>query len=383
MKNMKKKVFSILAGVTLVGGLLAGCSGDKGADGELPKKVTIGAVVPMTGTGASYGVMDMNGANLAIKEINENGGVKGIKLAIKYEDHQAKPGVAVTAINRLIDVEKAPYIISNYSSISLAAAPIGDQRKVVVMNAGGQSDNLAGAGEYFYNNIPLVGAEVEVIAKYLVEKEGLKTAGVLYANDDGGRSSLAIFEKAFKEAGGKVLAKEATELGGSDFRAQISKVKSKNPDVMFVGTYGQDTALIIKQAHELGVKSVISNTSWSIIPEVYAEKGAEGMIHTALHFEASKEFTERYKKEYGVEPPLYAVTHYDAVMIFAKALEKVVDDGKAINGENIKKAIDEINEFDGVAGKVKFDAKHTTTLPIDISVLKDGKAKVIETVGKD
>lgn len=383
MFRVKKGILAVWTSLVLVGSIVAGCSSgpqSTGGEKKLPAEITIGGLVPMTGSGASYGEMDMNGANLAVEQINAVGGVKGIKLKIKFEDHQAKPQVAVTGMNRLADVEKTPYVISSYSAVTLAVAPIGDQKKVVVMNAGGQSDNLANAGKFLYNDIPLVGSEVDVIAEYLAKEAGLKTASVIYANDDGGRSSLKRFKEAFAEAGGQIVGEEATELGGADFRAQLSKVKSQNPDVLFVATYGQDTALIIKQARELGIRSKIADTSWSVIPEVYNLKEAEGMIHTTLAFKASDEMAKAYKERYGKDPTLYAVTYYDGVKIFAKALEWVIDNKKPINGVSLKEAIDTIREFDGAAGKVKFADDHTSTKPITISVLENGKPKVIKTV---
>lgn len=388
-----------LVAIALVLALMAGCapggstngnsggsggssgSGSAGGSGggNLPSEITIGALIPMTGTGASYGILDRNGADLAAEHINEAGGVKGIKIKVKYEDHQAKPQVAVNAINRLISIDKTPYVLSSYSSVSLAVAPIGDANKVVVMNAGGQSDNLANAGEYFYNNIPLVGGEVEIIADYLYNEMGFRRAAVVYANDDGGRSSLNIFKKEFTKHGGEIVAEEATELGGADFRAQLTKIKSANPDVVFIGAYGQDTALIIKQARELGIEAALAETSWSVIPDVYDLPEAEGLIHTSLKFEPEASFKDAYVNKYGEEPALYSVTFYNGVQIFAQALEWVIDNNKPINGESIKEAIDTLRRFKGVAGDIVFRDDHTILMDVNISVLKNGTPEIVKT----
>jgi len=388
-----------LVAIALVLALMAGCasggstngnsggsggssgSGSAGGSGggNLPSEITIGALIPMTGTGASYGILDRNGADLAAEHINEAGGVKGIKIKVKYEDHQAKPQVAVNAINRLISIDKTPYVLSSYSSVSLAVAPIGDANKVVVMNAGGQSDNLANAGEYFYNNIPLVGGEVEIIADYLYNEMGFRRAAVVYANDDGGRSSLNIFKKEFTKHGGEIVAEEATELGGADFRAQLTKIKSANPDVVFIGAYGQDTALIIKQARELGIEAALAETSWSVIPDVYDLPEAEGLIHTSLKFEPEASFKDAYVNKYGEEPALYSVTFYNGVRIFAQALEWVIDNNKPINGESIKEAIDTLRRFKGLAGDIVFRDDHTILMDVNISVLKNGTPEIVKT----
>jgi branched-chain amino acid transport system substrate-binding protein len=374
-----KKIIICLLTIMICTAMLLGCSSKTSSDGKLPEEITIGALIPMTGTGASYGVLDKNGADLAVEQINAKGGVRGIKLKIKYEDHQAKPQVAVNAINRLISVDKTPFVITSYSSVSLAVAPIGDSNKVVVVNAGGQSDNLANAGEYFYNVIPLVGGEVEIIADYLANDQGFKTAGVIYANDDGGKSSLNKFKEEFKKHGGTIVAEEASELGGADYRAQLSKIKAANPDVLFIGAYGQDTAIIIKQARELGLDIPIAETSWSVIPDVYKLPEAEGLIHTSLKFEPNADFANAYKEKYGEEPALYSLTHYDSILIFAKALEWVIDNKKPINGESLKEAIDAIQTFEGAAGIVKFREDHTTLKDVNISILKNGTPEIVKT----
>ncbi|BDG59833.1 ABC transporter substrate-binding protein [Caldinitratiruptor microaerophilus] len=386
----------LLAAALSVALLAAGCGGGGGAgtagsgqkapagggsasaEVTYPSEVTIGALVPLTGTGASYGVLDSNGANLAVEQLNAKGGVKGIKIKIEYEDHQAKPQVAITGFNRLVDVHKVPYVLSSYSSVTLAVAPLADEKKVVVMNGGGQSDNLAGAAKYLFNDIPLVGFEARSLAQYLVKERGVKTAAIIFANDDGGRSSLKAFKEAFTQAGGTIVAEEASELGGSDFRPQLAKIKSKNADVMFIATYGRDTAVIIKQAREVGVPGVYANTSWSVIPDVFKLPEAEGLLFTALHFTPEAGFAEAYKAKYGEDPALYSLTFYDGVMIFAKALEWVVDHKLPLNGESIYKAIKEIRTFPGGAGPVTFADDGTSTKDVAIRVLKNGKGEDVK-----
>lgn len=391
--SSSRGILRVLAVVLTVTLMIAGCSGGGASTSEsaqqdpsgsastdvtYPSEVTIGALVPLTGTGASYGVLDSNGANLAVEQINAKGGVRGIKIKIQYEDHQAKPQVAITAFHRLVDMYKVPYVLSSYSNVTMAIAPLADEKKVVVMNAGGQSDNLAGAAQYLFNDIPLVGFEARSLAQYLVKERGVKTAAVIFANDEGGRSALKAFKEAFTQAGGVVVAEEASELGGNDFRPQLAKIKSKNADVMFMATYGRDTAVIIKQAREIGVPGIYANTSWSVIPDVFELPEAEGLLFTALHFTPEEGFAEAYKAKYGEDPALYSLTFYDGVMIFAKALEWVVDHKLPLNGESIYKAIKEIRTFPGGAGPVTFADDGTSTKDVVIRVLKNGKVEDIK-----
>lgn len=385
------RVVAILVLMALPVAGLTGCGGSQATSqgqprSALPDKVVIGALIPQTGQGASYGVLDKNGADLAVEQVNASGGIKGkIKIEIKYEDHQAKPDVAVSAFRSLIERFHTPYVISSYSSPTMAVAPIADQEKVVVVNGGGQSDNLAGAAKYLFSDIPLVGLETHAIAKYLATEGGAKTASIIYANDEGGRSSKEAFTKAFEANGGKVLGAESSELGAADFRSQLAKIKAQNPDILFLSTYGKDTATIIKQAGELQIHATITDTSWSLIPEVLALPEAEGMIHTKLAIKPTGEFTTAYTSKYGQDPSssVYPVTFYDGVMIFKAAAEYAIDHDYGLTGEGIRKAISEIRRFQGGAGTVQFLDDGTSVRPVEIDKLHNAKSELIKTVGAD
>ena len=133
--------------------------------------IKIGAILPLTGSGASYGVWMKGGAEMAAEEINAAGGIAGRKLEVIYEDHAADASKAVNAMRRLVEVEKVPFSLTSYSAPTLAIQPIAVQNKVVIMNGGGQSDSLANK-DYLYNNIPVVSNEVGVIADWLASGGG-------------------------------------------------------------------------------------------------------------------------------------------------------------------------------------------------------------------
>src|SRR3990172_8275347 len=156
--------------------------------------VKIGAILPLTGSGASYGVWMKGGAEMATEEINAAGGIGGRKLEVIYEDHAADASKAVNGMRRLLHVEKFP--LTSYSAPTLAIQPIGAQNKVVMMNGGGQSANLANK-EYLYNNIPVVSNEVGVIADWLTKEKNFKAAVLIVANDEAGRNAAKTFREKF------------------------------------------------------------------------------------------------------------------------------------------------------------------------------------------
>jgi len=338
--------------------------------------IKIGAILPLTGSGASYGVWMKGGAEMAAEEINAAGGIAGRKLEVIYEDHAADPSKAVNAMRRLVEVEKVSFSLTSYSSPTLAVQPIAVQNKVVIMNGGGQSDSLANK-DYLYNNIPVVSNEVGVIADWLVKDRKLANAVLIVANDEAGRNAAKTFRERFGAAGGKVLAEEQVALDATDFRAQLAKVKARGGDLLFISSYGRNVSIIADQARELGITIPIAGTSWTLVPETFKSKGAEGMLVTKLPFDPNSAFAKKFKDKYKTDAGFFAVQYYSATMIFARAAQEAMKkSGGALTGEGVKNAIEAIRTFDTISGKLVFQPNHAAVMDIEAGTLKGGKVEV-------
>lgn len=393
---LKKKYRYILVVLVIIISLLAGCSGsststsDQGSTSGKDKNtndtsvgkdmLTMGAIFPLTGNGATYGKMYKQGVELAIEEINAAGGVDGKQLAVKYEDGRGEPKASVQAAQSLA-AKNYPFIMSAYTGVTLGILPIAERNKIAVINGGGQGDNLAGASPYLFNTIPLLGLEVEVLAKYLgEEKSELKKAYVIYVDDDSGRSGLDKFSEEFAKYGGEVIGSGSHKLGETNFRALLTQAKAKKPDIIYIASHGQDAKNTIDQARELGIDVQIVNTSWTVIPEIVSDPNAQGIIHTSIAFNPNKDWLTKYKEKYGTDQvSSYVSNYYDAVKIFAKAYEYAVEKGYGTDGEAIAKAISEIKKFESANGTITFKDDGTSVRQIDISVIEDNKSKVIKT----
>ncbi len=335
--------------------------------------IKIGAILPLTGSGASYGVWMKGGTEMAAEEINAAGGIAGRKLEVIYDDHAADASKAVNAMRRLVEVEKVPFTLTSYSAPTLAIQPIGAQNKVVMMNGGGQSDNLANK-DYLYNNIPVVSNEVGVIADWLAKDKKFKSAVVIVANDEAGRNAAKTFREKFGAGGGRVLAEEQVALEGNDFRAQLAKLKAAGGDLLFISSYGRNVAIIADQARELGIALPIAATSWVLVPEVFKSKGAEGMLVTRLPFNPESDFARKFKQKYGTDAGFFAVQYYTATKVFARAAEEAMKKGGGkLDGEGVKNAIESIRAFDTISGKLVFQPNHAAVMDIEAGVLRGGK----------
>ncbi len=342
--------------------------------------VKIGAILPLTGSGASYGVWMKGGTEIATEEINAGGGIVGRKLEVVYEDHAADASKAVNAMRRLVEVEKVPFTLTSYSAISLAIQPIGVQNKVVMMNGGGQSDNLANK-DYLYNNIPVVSNEVGVLSDWLTKEKKFKAVVMIVANDEAGRNSAKSFRERFTAGGGRVLAEEQVALDGNDFRAQLAKLKAAGGDLLFISSYGRNVAIIADQARELGITIPMAGTSWVLIPEVLKAKGAQGMLTTRLPYNPDSGFARKFRERYKTDAGFFAVQYYSATRIFATAAEAAMKKSAGkLDGEGIKTAIESIKAFDTISGKLVFQPNHAALMDIEVGVLKDGKVEVEKVI---
>jgi branched-chain amino acid transport system substrate-binding protein len=342
--------------------------------------ITIGGIFPLTGSGAQYGEWYKQGAELAIEDINNAGGIKGKKLVGEYQDGRAEPKASVLAAQDL-SAKGITAILSAYTGVTLAVLPIAERNNIVVFNGGGQGDALAGASPHLFNTIPLLGLEVEALVKYLrEEKKDLKTAYVVYVDDDSGRTGLKIFKEQFEKLGGKVVESGSHKAGETNFRSILIKAKASNPDLIYIAAHGNDAKLTIDQIRELGIKSQIVNTSWTIIPDILNSASAQGIIHTALKFNPDKAWVDRYKQKYGTDQvSSYVANFYDAVMVYKKAYEYAVDKGYGTDGKALIKAIKEIKSFESANGKLEFKDDGTSIRDVNIAVIKDKTSQVVKS----
>lgn len=384
--NTTRRTFLFAAAAGLGTATLAACgatestpAGSGGGGGDIPEEILIAGLWATSGASAAYGEWYNNASNLAVKQINDEGGLNGkTRIRLTIEDTQAQPEPAVTAFQRLLG-QDVRFVESAFSSQTLALMPIAAQRKIPVMNGGAQSPLLGETGDYLFNTIPLIYKESEALAKYL-HSEGMTTAAVIHTSDDGGVAAYEAFREAFEAAGGTVAAVESGEYQGTDFRSQLTKLKTSDADVLIVGAFGLDSNNIISQTREVGWDVQLANTSWVAIPEVLANKGAEGLIHTSIPFTPTEEFVAAYQEEYGEQPTSgYIGNYYDGIMVFAQGYERASNNGEIDpDGEAIMAAIKEIGTFESCYGsELRFDENLVAERPIGVSRITGGASEIL------
>jgi branched-chain amino acid transport system substrate-binding protein len=342
----------------------------------------IGCITPLTGEGATYGAATKRGLDLAVEKVNSAGGVNGKKIEVIYEDDQMNPRTATSAIQKLISIDKVPVIIGAFgSSITLAIAPIAEKSRVVLFTASSTADAIKDAGDYIFRNVPPNSAQGKTAAEFARSSLKAQSACIFHMNNDYGVSLTTSFRSTFEGSGGKILSIETYNPGAIDFRAQLTKIRSLRPDIIFYPGHYQESGLILKQARELGITATFVGGDGSYSPELIKVAGpaAEGSYYTlmAMGFGISDQqihtFTSDFQKKYAQEPDVYSAYAYDALMIVVGAIR-----AGGYTADGIKGALYSTKNFKGVTGVTRFDAYGEVDKPFGVYKVERGNFILVQ-----
>ena len=384
---MKKKLVTTLLGASL---LLAACGGEKAAEKPATAEaetIKIGALGPLTGGVAIYGISATNGLKLAVDEINANGGILGKQIELNLLDEKGDSTEAVNAYNKLVDWGMVALIGDITSKPSVAVAEVAAQDGIPMITPTGTQLNITEAGSNVFRVCFTDPYQGEVLAKYTKDKLGAKTVAIISNNSSDYSDGVAnAFAKEAEAQGIQVVAREGYSDGDKDFKAQLTKIAQQNPDVLFVPDYYEQDGLIAIQAREVGIKSVIVGPDgWdgvvkTVDPSSYA---AIEDVFFANHYstkdsnEKVQNFIKNYKEKYNDEPSAFSALSYDAAYILKAAIEKAGSTDK----EAVAKAIKEL-EFEGITGHLTFDEKNNPIKSITIIKIVNGDYTFDSVVSK-
>jgi branched-chain amino acid transport system substrate-binding protein len=364
-------------------------AGGAPAGGAAGDTILLGHVGSMTGNEATFGDSSDKGIRLAIDEVNAAGGVKGRKLAVKTYDAQGKPEEASVAATRLIVQDRVAVLLGEVaSSRSLAMAPIADAKGVPMLTPSSTNPEVTvtrdGKVRPFVFRVCFIDPfQGTVMAKFASER-GIKRVAVLRDIKNAYSVGLAdFFLSKFKELGGAVVDDQSYKAGDPDFKAQLTAIKGKNPQAIYVPGYYTDVALIARQARELGMKQPLMGGDGWDSAKLYeiGGKALDGSFFSN-HYSPDdpspriQEFVSRYKARYGNVPDSLAAQAYDAGRIAADALTRAAD----LSGPAIRDALAATKDYAGVTGVITIDEKHDAVKPAVVLEIKDGAAKWAATV---
>ena len=352
------------------------------ADAQDKAPLQFGLAMPLSGSQALYGKDQVQGAEWAVKDINDKGGVDGHPLKMTVLDTQADPQLGIQAANKLISVEHVPAFISAWSAVVKAIAPVANDAKVVQLSVGANSPDIARLGDYTYTTFPLADIDIRALAKYEATKLGKKKAAVLYINNETGTVAAKVFKDVFTENGGEVVDYAGYDPNASDWTGLLLKVRAANPDVVHIQGLVADTPQIIAQMRQLGLNMTVSSYSAIYNQHLLDQLGAaaEGIIATSLApgvgDPAVADYVKRWNKEMGRIPNGLPYTEYlyDAPYLIRDVFASMLKNKQELTGENFRKAMLDIGTFElPLTGTTKISSDHTVNKPVYLVQVKDGK----------
>lgn len=372
-----KKFTTILIGLSM---LLVACGEKKAEQNTMADSnatIKIGAMGPLTGPLAIYGTTATNGTKLAIDEINANGGILGKQVELNLLDEKGDTTEAVNAYNKLLDWGMVALIGDITSKPTVAVAELAAQDKIPMITPTGTQLNITEAGSNIFRVCFTDPYQGEVMANFAKNNLNANTVAIMVNNSSDYSDGITkAFSEEAQKLGIEVVAKEGYSDGDKDFRSQLTKIASKNPDILFVPDYYEQDALIAMQAREVGINStILGPDGWDGVIKTVDKSSYAAIenIYFANHYsvkdtsEKVQNFINNYKAKYNEEPSAFSALSYDTTYLIKEAIEKAGNTDK----EALTKAIKE-TQFDGVTGSLTFDEKNNPIKGVTIIKIENG-----------
>ncbi len=353
-------------------------------------EIVIGGLFPLSGNAATFGQSSKQGMQLAVDEFNNKGGIAigGSKMPVRavYEDTEGSPERSANAAQKLISQNGVAAIVGAVmSKNSLAIAPICQSSQVPMITPASTNVKVNEAGDYIYRACFIDPFQGAVMAKYAYENLEAREAAVIFDNGNDYNKGLAeVFREEFEKMSGEIVAYEAftDEANTVDFKAQLTNIKAAQPDFLYSPNYYAADAIIMKQAHEIGLDVHTGGADGWDSPQLVEIGGehVEGCVFSN-HFskddtsDVVQSFVFKYTDRFGAPPDALASLAYDAANILLKAVE----DAGSLEGEDVKNAM-AIVSVEGVSGEITFDENRNPIKPAVILKIEGGKQTYVTEI---
>lgn len=367
-------------------GAFSGCSntGDGGSasGGSDSDTIRIGGLAPLTGDAASYGVAVNNAIQMAVEDINANGGIDGKQIEYIYYDEKGDTTEATNAYNKLVQDDKVVAIIGDVTTKpTLAVAQTSQQDNIPIITATATAAEVTLTGPNIFRACFTDPFQGELMASYASEKLGATKVAVLSDMADDYSSGIAeAFVAKAEELGMQVVADEKYQDGDVDFKSQLTNIKGQNPDVLFLPVYYEDLRLISAQAKEVGVTAQLCGADgWdSVLTDNFDSSVLNGGVFCSQYSTESTDervqnFISTYKEKYEMDPNMFAVLAYDATNMMAQA----ISDAGSTDSQAIIDAMAAL-EYDGLTGHMTFDEDRNPKKSAVIVSIQDNVYKFVE-----
>jgi len=317
----------------------------------------IGVIAAQTGAGDFFGQQELRGLELAREDINTHGGIQGRQVEFVIEDSATTGPGAVTAMQKLINVDGLKFIIGDsWASSTVPIVPIANNASVILISPIAGLDSLS-ADDFFFRTMAGTSDMMKAIGAYACA-HNLKRVAAIRSETPFGIEHVQSFKTALAKCGGELVREEKVELSDRDFHTALLHVKESHPDAVFdLVASGATIGLLMKQALEVGIADVPYFSSFGAeASDLLTQYGreSEGIVYPYPYDSSAsgsvEEFRIKYKQKYGDVSDNTAANAYDALMLLAKAINNAGEETTAV-----KYALLDVQNYSGASGTVSFN----------------------------
>ncbi|HHV43005.1 MAG TPA: ABC transporter substrate-binding protein [Clostridiaceae bacterium] len=352
--------------------------------------IKIGGLAPLTGDVSIYGIAADNGAQLAMKEVNEKGGVLGKKIEYIVYDEKGDSVEATNAYNRLVNEDKIVALVGDVTSgPSITVAQRAALDNMPMITPTGTSADITEQGPNVFRACFIDDTQGELMATFIAKEMKLTKAALIYNISDNYSQGLAdAFLGRCETEGVEIVANENYSSGDTDFKTQLTRILAAEPEVLYVPNYYNDNIMIVRQAKQVGLDvPFLGGDGWDgvLSENVIGEdkNDADGAYFTNHYApddpnEKLQNFLTAYRDAYGMEAISFAALGYDGAMMMAQAIEEA----GSTDADAIINALKNI-EYEGVTGNITFDENNNPIKPVTIILIKDGNYTLFSKMQSD
>ncbi|MCB0307921.1 MAG: ABC transporter substrate-binding protein [Bdellovibrionales bacterium] len=350
------------------------------------QNLVVGYIDAFSGTRAMFGVSTRSGIQMAIDELNAQGGLRGQKIDLKIYDDEGIPQKAEKVAGQLL--KEHPNVLAvlgaSASSRSLLMAPIFQKQEIPMVTSSSTHPKVTAAGDYIFRVCFVDTFQGPVMAEFLIKSLKIKKAAIL--RDISTQYSLTLsefFKKRFIRTGGEVVSDQTYQSGDVDFGSQLKALKKHRPQVVYVPGYYSDVGRIVLQARQEGIASMfVGGDGWDS-PDLLnvVEDRLNGAYFTS-HFSPDNEdptyllFKKNYVARYGRPPDAFSALGYDAAGVLIAGMKKT----KTLSPSGIRDEIAKTKNYSGVTGKISLDKNRNAIKPVVILKIEDKKIKIVTSI---
>lgn len=351
-----------------------------------PNKLVVGFFGSLTGEEATFGLSARDGIELAIEEVNARGGVLGKPVELKIYDTQGTDEGALTSVKRLITLDHVVALLGEVSSSrSLVSSLVAQKHQIPMITPSATNPLVTQTGDYIFRVCFIDPFQGEVMAKFAYKSLKLKKAAILNDSQSSYSTGLAeYFKETFQSLGGEVVIEETYVSGDVVFENQLSRIKKKGAEFIFLPAYYAEAALVAKEIQKNEMKiPLLGGDGWE--SESLLEIAGDSLngSYFSSHYTLEdpnpevQDFIKTYQKKFGTKPDSQAALAYDAARILFEAIKRA----KSTKGNSIRDALNFTSNFRGITGSISFNENRDAVKPAVVLQIKGDKVKFVESIG--